>query len=164
MHSKNSCETSRIRTGSVNRFRLNSDDRGAIYVIICRPNMIDFVVDESPEPIQSYRESEIHRSTGHLACDSSVKKNPDYLGKASQHQVRRVSGKATRMPDIRGECKIIAAGLTLAPKSTVGAVPIDWPYKMTCRAEILYLVCKAFQAASTSAYKFFSLALPLLAP
>ena len=71
-----------------------------------------------------------------------------YLGKASKHQVRCVLGKATRIPDIKGECNITAPTSYLVAvewwwlriiseilqncyyrdaKSTVGTVPILWP-------------------------------------
>lgn len=51
------------------------------------------------------------------------------LGKASQHQVRLVLN-ATRMPDIKGACRITPAQSYREAKSTVGTVPIDCPYRM----------------------------------
>lgn len=75
-----------------------------------------------------------------------------YLGKASKHQVRCVLGKATRIPDMRGECRMTAPTSYLIKvfkksillmsstslknkkmrdyleaRSTVGTVPILWP-------------------------------------
>ena len=52
----------------------------------------------------------------------------------------------------------------LEARSTVGTVPMLWPYRMTFSGEIPYLVRKACQAASTSAYRFFSEGLPVLIP
>ena len=53
-----------------------------------------------------------------------------YLGKASKQYVFLVSGKATRNPDIRGEWRITAAHSYLEARSTVGTVPMLWPYRM----------------------------------
>lgn len=53
-----------------------------------------------------------------------------YLGNASKQYVFLVSGKATRRPDIRGEWRMTAAHSYLEARSTVGTVPMLWPYKM----------------------------------
>lgn len=49
-------------------------------------------------------------------------------------------------------------------KSTVGTVPILWPYKIIFSGLIPYRVRNACQAASISAYKFFSVGFPVLIP
>lgn len=41
-----------------------------------------------------------------------------------------MSGKATRSPDMSGEWRITAAHSYLEARSTVGTVPMLWPYKM----------------------------------
>ena len=74
-----------------------------------------------------------------------------YLGKASKNQVRLVCGNATLIPDIRAECKITAPTSYLAAKSTVGTVPILWPYRMIFSGLTPYLERRAPQAASISA-------------
>lgn len=51
-------------------------------------------------------------------------------GNASQHQVVVVPGKATRIPDMSGECRIRAATSSRLARSTLGTVPIDCPYRM----------------------------------
>lgn len=53
-----------------------------------------------------------------------------YLGKASKQYVFLVSGNATRRPDIRGEWRMTAAHSYLEARSTVGTVPMLWPYRM----------------------------------
>ena len=47
-----------------------------------------------------------------------------YLGKASKHQVRCVLGKATRIPDIKGECNITA------PTSYLKCITFWWCRKI----------------------------------
>uniref|UniRef100_A0A1I8IA06 Inhibitor_I29 domain-containing protein n=1 Tax=Macrostomum lignano TaxID=282301 RepID=A0A1I8IA06_9PLAT len=46
--------------------------------------------------------------------------------------------KATRMPDISGLCNITPATLYRAAKSTVGTVPMDWPYNIILSGCSLY--------------------------
>ena len=62
-----------------------------------------------------------------------------YFGKASKQYVRFVAGKATRIPEVKGECKIAAATFSLDAISTVGTVPILCPYKITLSALTSYL-------------------------
>lgn len=87
-----------------------------------------------------------------------------YLGNASKHHVLRVSGNATLMPEVNGECRITPPHSNLDAKSTVGTVPMLWPYKMIFSGLMPYLVLNACHAASISLYKFFSEGFPWLTP
>lgn len=53
-----------------------------------------------------------------------IKKNLTYLVKASKNQVLLIVGKATRTPDIKGECRTTAPTSYRAARSTVGTVPM----------------------------------------
>jgi hypothetical protein len=69
------------------------------------------------------------------------------------------------MPLINGEWSTTAAmSFSRAAKSTVGTVPIDWPYNTICCGRTLYRDCRFSYAHCTSAYKFASVALPELHP
>lgn len=72
-----------------------------------------------------------HRTRGTLSIE----------GNASQHHVCCVPGKATRIPDISGECNINAATeLSMLARSTLGTVPVMketcGKYKKGCVQEI----------------------------
>lgn len=62
-----------------------------------------------------------------------------HLGKASKQYVFLVSGKATLMPEVRGEWRTTAAHSNRDAKSTVGTVPILWPYRMIFSGLMPYL-------------------------
>lgn len=62
-----------------------------------------------------------------------------YLGKASKQYVFLVSGKATLMPEVRGEWRTTAAHSNRDAKSTVGTVPMLWPYRMIFSGLMPYL-------------------------
>lgn len=62
-----------------------------------------------------------------------------YLGKASKQYVFLVSGKATLIPDVRGEWRTTAAHSKRDAKSTVGTVPMLCPYRMIFSGLMPYL-------------------------
>lgn len=51
-----------------------------------------------------------------------------------------VSGKATRMPDVSGECRMTAAHSYRDARSTVGTVPMLWPYRIIFSGLMPYLL------------------------
>lgn len=50
-----------------------------------------------------------------------------------------MSGKATLMPEVRGECRTTAAHSNRDAKSTVGTVPMLCPYRMIFSGLMPYL-------------------------
>lgn len=62
-----------------------------------------------------------------------------YLGKASKQYVFLVSGKATLMPEVRGEWRTTAAHSNRDAKSTVGTVPMLCPYRIIFSGLMPYL-------------------------
>lgn len=62
-----------------------------------------------------------------------------HLGNASKQYVFLVSGKATRMPEVRGEWRMTAALSYREARSTEGTVPMLWPYMITFSGLIPYL-------------------------
>lgn len=70
-----------------------------------------------------------------------------YLGNASKQYVFLVSGKATRRPDIRGEWRMTAAHSYREARSTVGTVPMLWPYRMMFSGLTPYLERKQGERA-----------------
>ena len=54
-----------------------------------------------------------------------------------------MSGKATLMPDVRGECRTTAAHSNRDARSTVGTVPMLWPYRMMFSGLMPYLETRA---------------------
>jgi hypothetical protein len=89
--------------------------------------------------------------TLHYYYSERVIRNDIYLGKASQHHVRLVSGNATRIPEVNGECKITAAHSYLDARSIVGTVPILCPYRTIFSGLRLYFDLAARHTASMSA-------------
>lgn len=61
------------------------------------------------------------------------------MGKASKQYVFLVSGKATLMPEVRGEWRTTAAHSNRDAKSTVGTVPMLCPYRMIFSGLMPYL-------------------------
>lgn len=61
------------------------------------------------------------------------------MGNASKQYVFLVSGKATRMPEVRGEWRMTAALSYREARSTEGTVPMLWPYMITFSGLIPYL-------------------------
>ena len=78
-----------------------------------------------------------------------------------------VSGKATLMPEVRGEWSTTAAHSNLDARSTVGTVPILCPYRMMFSGLMPYLthtyrdreLSKQIQREPKQAYLFFQYAL-----
>lgn len=66
-------------------------------------------------------------------------KEKTYFGKASKQYVFLVSGKATLMPEVRGEWRTTAAHSNRDAKSTVGTVPMLCPYRMMFSGLMPYL-------------------------
>lgn len=62
-----------------------------------------------------------------------------YFGKASKQYVFLVSGKATLMPEVRGEWRTTAAHSNRDARSTVGTVPMLCPYRMMFSGLMPYL-------------------------
>lgn len=62
------------------------------------------------------------------------------MGKASKQYVFFVSGKATLMPDVRGEWRTTAAHSYRDARSTVGTVPMLCPYRIIFSGLMPYLV------------------------
>ena len=85
-----------------------------------------------------------------------------YLGNASKNHVRLVCGNATRIPDIKAEWRTTAATSYRDARSTVGTVPMLWPYNKMFSGDTPYCVRSAVHALSISEYKFFSEGFPEL--
>lgn len=79
-----------------------------------------------------------------------------YLGKASKQYVFLVSGKATLMPEVRGECRTTAAHSKRDAKSTVGTVPILCPYRMIFSGLMPYLEHTHFSTERQNNTPFYS--------
>lgn len=62
------------------------------------------------------------------------------MGNASKQYVFFVSGKATLMPEVRGECRTTAAHSYRDARSTVGTVPMLCPYRMMFSGQMPNLV------------------------
>ncbi len=105
-----------------------------------------------------------HYIHGHTIYTKKDQKFKTYFGKGSKNHVLRVSGKATLIPDINGEWRITPATSYLIPKSIAATVPMLCPYNMTLFGGTLYLSLRTLQAASASAYTFFSDGFPVLMP
>lgn len=71
-----------------------------------------------------------------------------YLGKASKQYVFLVSGKATLIPDVRGEWRTTAAHSKRDAKSTVGTVPMLCPYRIIFSGLMPYLRYKMSELES----------------
>lgn len=81
-----------------------------------------------------------------------------HLGKASKQYVFLVSGKATLMPEVRGEWRTTAAHSNRDAKSTVGTVPILCPYRMIFSGLMPYLgQHTVFNDAFQNTYPFYFL-------
>ncbi len=65
---------------------------------------------------------------------------------------------------MRAEWRTTAPTSYLEARSTVGTVPMLWPYRMMFSGLTPYLDRRQFHAASMSAYRFFSEGRPEEAP
>ena len=69
-------------------------------------------------------------------------------GNGSQHRLHVVLGRSTRSPDASGECSTTPAHSTRDARSTVGTVPMLWPYRMILSAAMPNLQCSVLLACT----------------
>lgn len=106
------------------------------------PNLIissdTFVINRNAHNLHKLHASPCFRVANYKNTDNTLCRET-YLGKASKQYVFLVSGKATLMPEVRGEWRTTAAHSNRDAKSTVGTVPILCPYKMMFSGLMPYL-------------------------